>query len=481
MGLFFATKLNTVQKAIAVTILVLLAVAGGVYATVPTTAENEAGEVKGIPVEPVKAELQEVQSTLDLTAQVEPAQVATLSAQVSASVASRARELGDPVSSGDPVLRLDDSLIQTQLQRAKAGAEQAQAARTQAAAELERLSVEVVQSESRSAAQVAEAEALLRKSDNGARQQELASAQALAQAARAEERQARQDWDRARSLLAQGAIPQQAEERQRTAWEGAQGRRIAAEQALSAASEGPRTEDKQAVEAQLRQAESGWKVAQAGPLRVEAAQAQVSSLDAQAQAQRHSVQEARVLLQRHVIRAPFSGRVLALYVQAGDLVTPGTPVARIGKLDQLKLRLGLPEHARRSVTNGQRLPVTIDGERAEARVTRLGYEADPKSHTFPIELAVDNRHERFLPNMLARVEIPPDKTESRVLLPLSCLSSDGSGHFVYVIDSGVASRRDVRLGQAREERVEIAEGLQGNETVAAHPQRLLEGSKVILP
>lgn len=483
MGLFFVSKLNTVQKAIAVTML-LLAIGGAVYAIAPSSSSESPSPPEGIqaiPVEPVKAELKEVRSVLVLSAQVQPAKVATLSAQVPAAVSVRVRELGDPVRASEAVLRLDDRLIQTQLRRAESAFDQARAAQWQAGSERDRLAVEVAQIESRTSAQVEEAAAQLRKSDSGARQQELAAAAAAAAAAQAEERQAQQDWDRSRRLQAEGAISSQAEERQRTAWEGAQGRRIAAEQALSVALEGPRQEDKQIVKARLRQAESELTMAQAGPLRLEAAQAQVQSLAAQARLQQHSVQEARVLLDRHVIRAPFSGRVLAVYVQAGDLVQPGTPVARIGDLTQLKLTLGLPESARKSVKLGQLLNVTIDGQRAQARVSRMGYEADSKTHTFPVELLVNNKDEHLFPNMLARVEVPLEGRERQLLLPLSCLSSDGSGHFVYVVDGGTASRRDVRLGEAQGELVRVVDGLKGGETLAAHPQRLLEGSKVVLP
>lgn len=381
---------------------------------------------------------------------------------------------------GQTLVQLDDDMILTQLGQARSNALQGQASRAQAQAELQRSAVEIESTRAQARAQLQQAEAAMTKQQNFTRSQEKASAKAALVAAEADERQAHRDVERFEQLLEEGAVPIQQAERQRTQWEASRGRLVAARENYSLACEGARSEDRNAAQAQVAQARAAVRLADSGPVRLQALQHQVEGLSAHARQVQQSLQETQILLERHRIAAPFAGRILALYVQPGDLVSPGTPVARIGRVDRLKATFGVPEGPRTRLHLGQPVRLSVNGQACKGKIFSLGFEADPKTHNFPVEVVLENKNESLLPKMVARLELNDSLPARRLLLPVSSLSSDGQGHFVYVVDSGAAHRRDVVLGSPIRDRIEIVSGVAEGEIVAAHPQRLTDGMKVSL-
>ena len=67
-------------------------------------------------------------------------------------------------------------------------------------------------------------------------------------------------------------------------------------------------------------------------------------------------------------------------------------------------------------------------------------------------------------------------------MPQSAILSDEQGNFVYVADKdNVVRRRAVRLGTVGEDKVAIADGLQGNERVVVSAGAFLNPGQKIAP
>lgn len=134
-------------------------------------------------------------------------------------------------------------------------------------------------------------------------QASLAVAQAQLNKAQADLALSEKDYSRFKDLAASGAVSQQALDNYRLKYEVAQ--------------------------ASYAQAQSSLTAAQAGLLQTQANrdnEAAVQGKIAQAQAQ---LQEMQVYLDETEIRAPFAGIVTTKYVEAGAMVSTGTPIAAI--------------------------------------------------------------------------------------------------------------------------------------------------------
>ncbi|MBI1234013.1 MAG: efflux RND transporter periplasmic adaptor subunit [Alphaproteobacteria bacterium] len=154
---------------------------------------------------------------------------------------------------------------------------------------------------------------------------------------------------------------------------------------------------------------------------VTAAQAQVSSLNAQIQSARADSAAARVqvesqedLIERYVVRAPFAGVVIAKNAQVGEILSPAsagggftrTGVATLVDMSSLEIEVDVNEGQIQRVTPGQQVEAVLDAYsdwRIPAHVEAIIPTADRSRATIQVRVAFDERDDRILPDMAARV------------------------------------------------------------------------------
>lgn len=154
---------------------------------------------------------------------------------------------------------------------------------------------------------------------------------------------------------------------------------------------------------------------------VTAAQAQVSSLNAQIQSARADAAAARVqvesqedLIERYVVRAPFAGVVIAKNAQVGEILSPAsagggftrTGVATLVDMSSLEIEVDVNEGQIQRVTPGQQVEAVLDAYsdwQIPAHVEAIIPTADRSRATIQVRVAFDERDNRILPDMAARV------------------------------------------------------------------------------
>lgn len=166
-------------------------------------------------------------------------------------------------------------------------------------------------------------------------------------------------------------------------------------------------------------------------------------------------------LARTTIAAPIDGVLDDRMVEVGTMVGPGAPVARVLRIDSLKVAADVPERFALDVVPGATASVSFDvleGERFEGRLDYAGAAVDPDSRTFPVELTMANPGRRIKPAMLASVTIVQERLPSAIVVPQEVLVSMDYGHVVFVVDGSGEQAR------ARASRVEVVAS-QGNDAV----------------
>ena len=131
--------------------------------------------------------------------------------------------------------------------------------------------------------------------------------------------------------------------------------------------------------------------------------AQARARLASAQARR----EAAVLdLERTYIRAPFDGIVEDVHLEVGDYAQSGTPCARIVDLDPMLLVGQLTERTVDRVALGS--PATgrlSTGVEVSGTISFVGYEADPGTRTYRVEVTVPNPDYRLRSGVTTEIAI----------------------------------------------------------------------------
>lgn len=222
---------------------------------------------------------------------------------------------------------------------------------------------------------------------------------------------------------------------------------------------------------------------------LETLEAQLRTSEAQIAQLRAARRTAGQQRSRTVVRAPIDGTVALLSVQQGDMAAPTMPICAVVQMQRAKVTLRVTEQDYVRIREG--MPVAIQPP-ALPEVTRTGSVArvspvlDPLTRTATIEVTVDNADRVLRPGMVAHAAIELSRRPNVVLAPsralvLSSRTDTDREAAVFVLDraAGVAHRRIVRIGRRYDRRVEITEGLEGNEELVVQGQHLLrEGAPV---
>lgn len=194
------------------------------------------------------------------------------------------------------------------------------------------------------------------------------------------------------------------------------------------------------------------------------------SLKASLQDRRASYQLAKKKLADTSIRAPVGGIVSDRLVQPGEFIQTNTAVAVVVQVHPLKLRTALQE--RYAGLIAPKLPVefrveSFPNEIFRGEIANVSPSVDQATRTFVIEALVDNTDRRLKPGFFAKGLLTTKLDTNVMALTEDAVATLAGVSSVYIVENGKIRQQQVTLGVKQGKLVEIADGLQGNETVAA--------------
>lgn len=269
------------------------------------------------------------------------------------------------------------------------------------------------------------------------------------------------------------------------------------------------------VRAQLEQAERDY-VRQQGlydrqlvsPQSLDAALAQrdmlrarLANLQEQIKVAQESVAVAQVQLDNTVIRAPFSGVVVAKSAQPGEMISPisagggftRTGIGTIVDMDSLEIQVDVNESYINRVTPGQPVEATLNAYpdwKIPGEVIAIIPTADRSKATVKVRIAIKTRDPRIVPDMGVRVGFleskpagtAPAPPPAGVPVPAEAVRPEGGDGIVFVVTDGKkVERRRVTLGPDVAGQRRVVSGLrEGERVVLAPPPGLEDGQAVRL-
>ena len=201
-------------------------------------------------------------------------------------------------------------------------------------------------------------------------------------------------------------------------------------------------------------------------------------------------------LDNYTIRAPFPGIVVSKDAQIGEMVSPisagggytRTGIATIVDMDSLEIEVDINESYIARVIVGQKIEATLDAYpdwKIPASVRTVIPTADRQKATVKVRITFNALDPRIFPDMGIKVAfLEGEKTETdaghlRLIVKESSILYDGDKTYVYVYDSGVIERLEIKTGMPKNEMTEILSGLNAGDKVVDKPSdRLNDGMKV---
>jgi HlyD family secretion protein len=390
-------------------------------------------EKKPVLVEVTPVEQAPIADVIQFTGSIEADAEIKVFPKISAAINQMKADIGDPVKKGEVIAVLESEELVSQL------------AQTEAALEVVR-------------AQWAQME-------TGARPEEIAQAEDLVTKAEANLKEAESNYRRMKDIFHKGTIAEREFESAELAYTVATADLSSARERLRMLKAGATKEDRDALKAQIRQAEAAEDLA-----KIRLAYARITS--------------------------PLEGIVSERFYDPGDLATPGMPLFTIVQMDHVKVMVSFTGNQFEYMKPGTpaRVRVAAYSDRVfEGTIDKVSPTLNPQTRLFSAEIGIENEKHLLRPGMFANVTFSIDPHPDALLVPKEAVlyrdnevqgpgtgeGKNGQRCYLFVIEGDTVKLCEVSTGYESDGKMEIREGVKKDEKVVTRGlHRLKEGDKV---
>lgn len=234
--------------------------------------------------------------------------------------------------------------------------------------------------------------------------------------------------------------------------------------------------------------------------RMQAAQVQIQSLESRrgslvgaadrtsAEARLREAEASKKLAEQQIalgtVRAPMSGVVYQIDIRAGDYIPPGTLVASIGRIQQLRALIYVDEPELGRVDVGKPVTVTWDAkpgrewkgavQKVPTQITALG-----TRQVGEVQCVIENPDLDLLPGSNINAFIRAALVENAIAVSKATLRRENNQTGVYLLHKDEVVWRPLKLGVSSLVKAQVLEGLKEGDVVALPTERPLKtGFKV---
>ncbi len=256
--------------------------------------------------------------------------------------------------------------------------------------------------------------------------------------------------------------------------------------------------DTRQEEAQVRNAEARLELATTDLARKKdllakkaIAQSDWDSAVSQLDQMKASVEDARALVARKHVIAPFDGFVGIRQVDLGQYLQPGAPIVSLQSLDPIQVDFALPQQHFDAIVVGKKLRLAangIEGEKFEGEITAVDSRVDASTRNVMVQGTIKNPDHKLRPGMFVDVEVLLPEQDGVLAIPASAISYAPYGDSVFVVrakpDANGKPGKEVeqhfiKIGPKRGDQVSVTQGLKdGDEVVSSGVFKLRPGQAV---
>jgi len=199
------------------------------------------------------------------------------------------------------------------------------------------------------------------------------------------------------------------------------------------------------------------------------------------------------LVRHFEIRAPIDGAVLRVFQESATVLTPGTPLLEVGNPQDLEISIDVlsSDAVKISPGNGMRLlhwggdhslaaQVRVVEPAAFTKISALGVE-EQRVNVIGDFRQLDQSTARLGDGYRVEAEIIVWEQQDVTKAPTSALFRVDGNWCVFVVESGLARQRQIKLGQRNAWEAEVLEGLEPGEAIVDYPSDLIREGVAVEP
>ncbi len=205
------------------------------------------------------------------------------------------------------------------------------------------------------------------------------------------------------------------------------------------------------------------------------------------------VAQQQAIIDKKLLRAPFSGHLGIRAVDLGQYLGPGTVIVTLQALDPIFVDFYVPQQAVDQIRLGQPVTVKVDAYKDQTftgEILAINPKVDTGSRNVLVRATLKNPDHKLLPGMYATVEITTGSPQNYVTLPQTAITYNPYGDTVYVVESKgtdaegkpqmVARQTFITVGPTRGDQVAVLKGVDDGDMVVTAGQIKLHNGSVVL-
>ena len=195
---------------------------------------------------------------------------------------------------------------------------------------------------------------------------------------------------------------------------------------------------------------------------------------------------AKTNLDLSVIRAPMTGTVYDFDLKTGAFLNPGDLVAKIGKLDRMRVTVYVDEPDVGKVRKGEQVTITWDalpGHQWKGEVDKLPTQVVPLGtrQVGEIGCVIENPQHDLLPNANINADIQAAVAENALTLPKEVFRRKGPDAGVFLLEGDQVDWRKVQLGVSSYTKSQVLSGLKEGDVVALPSEKPIRSGMKVEP
>ena len=174
----------------------------------------------------------------------------------------------------------------------------------------------------------------------------------------------------------------------------------------------------------------------------------------------------QVLIEKTVLKAPFTGLIGLRQISQGAYISPATIIATMQQVNKLKVDFTVPEEYSTFIRQGSVVEVAVEnnsGTRCKAVVIAREPQINQTTRNLLIRASLSNCNAS--PGTFTKVYFNTGGAKSNILIPTNAIIPDDKNKKVVVIKNGMATYAVVETGVRQENTVEITKGLMQGDSV----------------
>jgi RND family efflux transporter MFP subunit len=194
------------------------------------------------------------------------------------------------------------------------------------------------------------------------------------------------------------------------------------------------------------------------------------------------LEQAKKQLSDASIVVPVSGIITQKFVEMGDYINPGSPVATLIDISKLKIKINASEANVYQLHKGDKIAVTTEiypGIQFLGIITFVSDKGDD-SHNYPVEAEIINSKQNPLKaGTFVNVKINDINNVKGLFIPREALVGSTQDASVYVAENGKAALRKISVLNSAGEYLQVLSGLAKGEKVVVTGQiNLVDGKEI---